>query len=112
MVDRPPSVHSNSGRAPELRLSMPSPSLALGFRVHSGWAVMIALAGHEVVERRRIALMEASLPVQPYHAAEPLPFAKAGQLIRRSEEVSRRMALASIEHLSAQRVRAACVLDS
>src|SRR5882724_4616296 len=91
---------------------MPSPSLALGFRVHSGWAVMIALAGDEVLERCRIELMESGLPVQPYHAAERLPFAGAERLIRRSAEVSRRMARASLERPWAHRVRVACVLDS
>ena len=49
-------------------------STALGFRAHSGWAVGVALGGSlrspEVIDRRRIALIEPGSPggVQPYHA--------------------------------------------
>lgn len=57
-------------------------------------------------------LMEPALPVQPYHAAEPLPIDRAERLIRHAEEVSRRMAREKMERLSARRVSAACVLDS
>ncbi len=62
---------------------------ALGFRSHSGWATLVVATGSpaegQVVERRRVELIEARLPRQPYHAAEPLPFAKAEALIRRAQ---------------------------
>jgi hypothetical protein len=73
---------------------------------------MIALAGNEVVERWRITLADATMPVQPYHAAESRPYSQAERLIQRAEETSRRLAREELERLSAHRVRAACVLDS
>jgi len=61
---------------------------AFGIRSHSGWATLVAATGSaaqgRVVERRRIALIEAGVPRQPYHAAEPLPFAKAEALLGRA----------------------------
>ena len=46
--------------------------MSVGFRCHSGWAVMVVAAGSarspEVLERRRIELVGSSLPRQPYHA--------------------------------------------
>src|SRR5947207_1649745 len=86
--------------------------ITLGFRVHSGWAAMIALNGEQVVERWRVELAGDNMPVQPYHAAEPLPFLDAERLIRRCEEISRRMAREELDRLSTQKVRAACVLSS
>lgn len=46
---------------------------ALGFRAHSGWAAMVALAGALnaplVVDRRRLELADPHRtgPMQPYH---------------------------------------------
>lgn len=72
---------------------------ALGFRAHSGWAAMVAVAGTidapRVLERRRIVIADPELPgsKQPYHAATELPFAKAEALVRRAIESSRALAL-------------------
>ena len=60
---------------------------ALGFRSHSGWAALVAVAGPatepSVVVRRRVELSRKT-PRQPFHAAEGRPFAAAEGLIRRS----------------------------
>ncbi|HEY3484088.1 MAG TPA: hypothetical protein VGK49_01835, partial [Ilumatobacteraceae bacterium] len=46
--------------------------VALGWRSHSGWAVLVAVrgstAGPEVLDRQRVELVDGSLPRQPYHA--------------------------------------------
>jgi hypothetical protein len=92
----------------------------LGFRAHSGWAAMIAAAdgpdGPRVLHRRRIELADASMPVQPYHAAEPMPYSKAEAFIARclttSCKLARQELEAAIARLAPRRVRAACVLDS
>jgi hypothetical protein len=84
--------------------------VSLGFRVHSGWAIMIVLSGDGVIERRRIVLAGDGLPVQPYHAAEPLPFAEAEQLIGRCSEAARQLAVDAVEPV--RQARAACVLSS
>jgi hypothetical protein len=51
---------------------------ALGFRMHSGWGVLVAACGGaeslEVVERRRIEIIDSGVPggKQPYHHAAQL----------------------------------------
>jgi hypothetical protein len=63
-------------------------SAALGFRAHSGWAAAVAVGGSprspEVIDRRRIALIESGSPggVQPYHVARTLGLPKAEQFIQ------------------------------
>lgn len=61
---------------------------ALGFRAHSGWASLVAIAGPRpdlaVVVRRRIELVRRT-PRQPFHNAEGRPYAEAEDLIRRSQ---------------------------
>src|SRR5512132_4602761 len=72
---------------------------ALGFRAHSGWAAMVAVAGTidapRVLERRRIVIADPEMPgsKQPYHAAAELPFLKAEALVRKAIESSRALAL-------------------
>lgn len=62
---------------------------ALGFRSHSGWAVLVAVAGPAAdpaaIVRRRVELARRA-PRQPYHAAEGRPFPAAEALVRRSVE--------------------------
>src|SRR5262245_31200754 len=55
---------------------------ALGFRSHSGWAVLIAVSGTldspRILERRRIVIADVELSGsrQPYHAAAELPYSR------------------------------------
>jgi hypothetical protein len=73
---------------------------ALGFRSHSGWAVLVAVAGSStqpaVVLRRRIELSRAT-PRQPFHAAEGRPFADAEALIRRSTDEAQALAEGAVQ---------------
>jgi hypothetical protein len=63
-------------------------SAALGFRAHSGWTAAVAIVGSprspEVIDRRRIALVESGSPggVQPYHVARTMDLAKAEEFIK------------------------------
>ena len=68
---------------------------AVGFRVHSGWAALVAVTGPlTVIDRRHITLADPSIKgsIQPYHAAEPMPFADAERLIQRCIDSSRTLA--------------------
>jgi hypothetical protein len=71
----------------------------LGFRAHSGWAAMVAVAGTIdaplVLDRQRIVIAEPDMPgsKQPYHAASELPFPEAEALVRKAIESSRALAL-------------------
>lgn len=62
---------------------------ALGFRAHSGWAALVAMAGPpgapSVVDRRRIELADPAIPrpVQPYHAAQKLKLPEAEAYVQR-----------------------------
>jgi hypothetical protein len=85
---------------------------ALGFRAHSGWAAMVAVAGTmdapRVLERRRIVVADPEIPgsKQPYHAAAGLPFPRAESAVREAIESSRGLALeamtATVEGLRSQ----------
>jgi hypothetical protein len=71
---------------------------AFGWRVHSGWAALIAVAGPlaapAVLERRRIELADRTTPggTQPFHAARLLPLEEARRLVGRSLEGATRLA--------------------
>jgi hypothetical protein len=75
---------------------------ALGFRAHSGWAAMVAVAGTmespTILERRRIEIADPKLPhsKQPYHAAAGLPLAKAENLLHEATRSSRVLAIEAI----------------
>jgi hypothetical protein len=70
----------------------------LGFRAHSGWAAMVAIAGTidapRVLDRRRIVIADPALAgsKQPYHAAAGLPLRAAESAIRAAIESSRSLA--------------------
>ena len=71
---------------------------AFGFRVHSGWAAAVVVAGDlsspNVVDRRRIEIADPELPgsKQPYHAAERLALEEAEQLLQRCASSSASLA--------------------
>jgi hypothetical protein len=84
----------------------------LGFRAHSGWAVMVAVAGSPskpiVLERHRIKIADASIPgsKQPYHAVEELGTEKAEALLRRYRDSSSRLATGALEAMVARLMQA------
>src|SRR5947207_14382882 len=55
--------------------------VAVGFRCHSGWAVMVAVSGTArrpiLLERQRVDLLPPTLPRQPYHAVAEGGMARA-----------------------------------
>src|SRR5271157_1751692 len=75
---------------------------ALGFRVHSGWAAAVVVAGNlsspNVVDRRRIEIADPKLPgsKQPYHAAERLALEEAEPFLLRRNESSASLARKAI----------------
>jgi len=78
-------------------------SCAIGLRVHSGWAALVALAGSlkapEVVARRRIEIADPGIEgsKQPYHEAEEMKVEKAARYLARCEGASRERARAELE---------------
>ncbi|HEX4536032.1 MAG TPA: hypothetical protein VH140_03705 [Candidatus Acidoferrum sp.] len=79
---------------------------ALGFRAHSGWAAAVALGGPlrspEVIDRRRITLVEPGSPggVQPYHAARTMDLPKAEEFIKDVIVAIDRRALVAVRDLA------------
>jgi len=71
---------------------------AFGFRLHTGWAVLVAVAGEpgglELLLRRRIELLPPgdSVPRFVYHEASKLPASQAAEMIRRAEAASQEAA--------------------
>ncbi len=89
--------------------------VALGFRAHSGWAVVVAVAGSldrpVVLDRRRIEIAGASVPRQPYHAAAEMEPEKAEEFLRRCREECAPVTTAAIRALlEARTVVAAGIL--
>lgn len=78
-----------------VRSATPTSEAAIGFRSHSGWAMLVAVAGPagepSIVVRRRVELSRRT-PRQPFHAAEGRPFAAADELIRRSGDEAHALA--------------------
>lgn len=80
---------------------------AVGLRVHSGWAALVALAvekGAPVVLARRRVHLVATLTYefrQPYHTAEKLVLHKARAFVARMRNESRRLALRAIREVAA-----------
>jgi len=77
---------------------------AIGFKAHSGWAVLVSAAteGGElrVLDRRRIELTEeaeASWPGQPYHAAANLGPREAQDVVKRGIDTARQLAVEQMQ---------------
>ena len=75
---------------------------ALGFRMHSGWGVLVAVSAGtnliEVVGRKRIVTADPSTPGanQPYHYAANLELGEAERYLADSATVSESLAFAAI----------------
>src|SRR5436190_4036822 len=87
-----------------MRMNRPLPA-AIGFRVHSGWAAAVVVAGSPrtpaVLCRSRIEIADRTIPgsVQPYHAAKTLGLKQAESLLKRCTDSSRSLALAALQKL-------------
>ena len=78
---------------------------ALGFRMHSGWGVLVSVTRdadlEEVIDRRRIAITDPAKPGanQPYHHAATLEFPAAERHLANCQAASERLALAAIKQV-------------
>jgi hypothetical protein len=95
------------------------PAAALGVRAHSGWAAYVVLSGNpespDIVARGRMALCDPAIAgsKQPFHEAEPMPFAAAEKFIARCTASSAGLAANAVGE-SADRFspKACCVLTA
>jgi hypothetical protein len=75
---------------------------ALGFRVHSGWAALVVVAGPlespAIVDRRRIEIADVHVAgsKQPYHAAERMNLQAAESHVAACVERSSQLATAAV----------------
>ena len=80
---------------------------AIGFRAHSGWAALVAVAGTALepilVDRRRVELADATLTgsKQPYHTASEMEWNQAGPFIDRCIRRTNSLALSAIKTAAA-----------
>jgi hypothetical protein len=79
---------------------------ALGFRAHTGWAAVVALAGPpaapRIVAKRRVEMAESFDVGAVYHVSQRLPLDEAEALIRSSEKRFEDLACAAISDLVAE----------
>lgn len=80
----------------------------LGFRVHSGWAAVVAVAGPvkapQVVLRKTIIIADPAIPgsKQPYHAAQKLGLKQAETLVHRCTASTRALARRAVRGIVAE----------
>jgi len=80
---------------------------ALGFRLHTGWAALVAIAGvpgkFQVLLRRRIELLPRgdSVPRFVYHKAAELRPSDAAELVSRAEAASEESARTAVKEVLA-----------
>ena len=78
---------------------------ALGFKLHTGWAMLVAVAGQpgeiQVLFRGRIELLppDESVPRFVYHQAAELPFSQAATLVKRAREASQKAARSALKNV-------------
>src|SRR5713226_1590093 len=81
---------------------------ALGFRVKSGWAMVVLLSGASspprVIDRRRVELADPAVPesTQPFHAGLDLPKAAGTKVVGRLVRCVERFAERAIAELVEQ----------
>src|SRR6266852_7067434 len=81
---------------------------AIGFRAHSGWAVVVAVcidnSSPVVPARKRVHLVETFTYAfrQPYHTAEKMPQGQAREFISRMRTESRRHAYRAVQELESR----------
>ena len=83
----------------------------VGFRAHSGWAALVAVAEPVrlavVIDRRRVELADLKVPrpVQPYHAAQELELKEAEKYVKhfatQAKLLAQRALRDVIDHLKA-----------
>ena len=75
----------------------------MGIAHHLGWAVAVtASVGHEVVDRRRIELIEPGMPTAPIeHEAKPLNDDAAARMVAEVRASALRATSASLDQLAA-----------
>jgi hypothetical protein len=70
--------------------------VAFGLKAHSGWAALVVVGARdgarEVVDRRRVELVEDECARQPYHAAQELKGDSARGVVRRGVDAAHRLA--------------------
>ena len=75
----------------------------VGVADHSGWAVLVTVAGDGTfLDRRRIELVDAGLPMLPHHhECQGLPIEQALELVERVRTSAERHAKSSLDALAA-----------
>jgi hypothetical protein len=82
--------------------AMPPARVALGFKPHTGWAVVVALTGTPdgptILLRRRIALVpeDDSIPKHMYHAAQELGTIEGAKVVARATVACEKVAFDAV----------------
>jgi hypothetical protein len=81
---------------------MPQPAI-VGVADHCGWAVLVTVANGQLIDRRRVELVEPGLPSLPHHhEAQALPIDQAIALIHRVQDSAERCAAQSLNALAVE----------
>ena len=81
---------------------MPAPKAVAGIYDHCGWAIVVCVAGSEIIDRRRIELVEPGLPWLPHHSQGPrMPIDEAVALVERVRASASQCAKRALDELPA-----------
>lgn len=81
---------------------------AVGFRVHSGWAAVVVVwlekGALVVLERKRAHLVKTFSYTfrQPYHTAEKMPLAEAGEFVAQVQTEARQLAYRAVHEMQSE----------
>jgi hypothetical protein len=79
---------------------MPDTTIGLGWRVHSWWAVVVAVSGPPaspvIVDREQVTLLDDPSVQEPYHVAVGLPLGDVPAFIESVEEAAAAAAMTAI----------------
>lgn len=77
-------------------------AISAGIYDHTGWAVVVCFDGSEIVDKRRIELIDAGLPAMPFHhPCQHLPLDEAVELVARVRDSAESCARAAFDALPA-----------
>jgi len=88
----------------------------LGVRAHSGWAAYVLLCGNvdepKILARGRMVLCDGAIggSKQPFHEAEPMPFARAEAFIARCKTSTAALAAKAVAELMP--IARCCILSA
>ena len=81
---------------------MTARQISAGIYDHTGWAIVVCVAGDELIDKRRVELVDPHLPSMPHHhACQHLPIDEAVALVARVRDSAESCSRTALDALPA-----------